>query len=161
MIEVNLTRRSGERFFERDLQVVPKIGAARRPASLRLLLRTDAVTEKHIEDITETGVAEAASKTEIRKACAAACTVAYRAEAIVLGTFIRIRKHLIGFIDFLEAMLGLRFVVRDVGVMLTRKRTVRSLNIIGAGASAYAEHFIKIFCRHAVVLLDFYVRKTL
>ena len=106
--KIDLFGRSGERFFERDLEIVAQIRSALRPAAARLRLGAR-FAEEHIEDVAE-AVGTKARETEVGAALPAPLT---RAEAIVLRALLRIGKHFVGFVDLFEAMLGARLCRRE------------------------------------------------
>ena len=83
------------------------------------------VAEEHVEDVAE------APDAEVRSPPAPPPAVADAAETIVLRALLRIGEHFVGFVDLFEAVLGPRFVVRDVGMVLARERAIRSLDLIG------------------------------
>ncbi len=72
------------------------------------------------------------------------------AESIVLRALLRIGKHFVRFVDFLEAMLGFHFVGRYVGMVLARKRAIRAFDIVSGRFSSDAEDFVIILGGHVL-----------
>ena len=103
MRELDLFRRSGKRFFERDLEVVAQIRAALRPGAARLRCAAH-VAEEHVEDVAERSGVEA-------ETLAAPAPLPAAPKRSYCARLSRIGEHFVGFVDLFEAMLGVRFVV--------------------------------------------------
>ena len=122
MAEADLAARPGERFFERDVDVVAQVAAAdgRVAALLRVPPRCSA--EEHVEDVPEAVGAER-PETAVRAAVDAGMS-----EPIVVRAFLRVREDLVRFVDFLEDVLGDALVFRDVGMIAACQLTVRAFD---------------------------------
>ena len=62
--------------------------------------------------------------------------------AVVLRAPLRIRKYLVGFVEFLEALLGVFVAGIAVGMKLNREAAVGFLEFFFAGAAIDAENFV-------------------
>ena len=105
-----------ERFFKADFQIVAKIGApALRPASAR---STHEVAEEIVEHIREAAEVELPAGT---RPAAAAVLKGGVSKLIVSGALLVVLQDLVGFVKFLETLLG-RFVTGiAIGMMLHRR----------------------------------------
>ena len=128
------------RFFKRYLDVVPKIRSAFRPRAPRLSSPAH-VAKKHVEDVAESALAET-------KIAAGRRAVADKPETVVLLALMRIGEHFVGFVDLLEAVLGLRLIVRDVGMMLACEGAICPLDRIPRCVPSNAEDFVVILRGH-------------
>src|SRR6185312_1349478 len=70
-----------------------------------------------------------------------------RAEAVVGGALFLVAQRLVGLGDFLELLLGVRFL-RDVGVVLARELAVRLLDVVFARGALDAEDLVVILVLH-------------
>jgi hypothetical protein len=59
-------------------------------------------------------------------------------KAIVLRAPVRVRQHLIGFVYFLEALLGLLVAGVAIGVELDRETTVSLFQVVVGSTAGYA-----------------------
>ena len=66
------------------------------------------------------------------------------AEAVVAGPLLTVRKHRVGFGDFLEAFLGIGVVGIAVGMVLERKPAIGLLEFGVVDTSVDAEHLVVI-----------------
>jgi len=137
--------RAGECFLERDLDVVAQVAAALRTVAARRTPARALLPEEHVED-----VAEALG----RKSAEARRLIAGVAETIVIRALLRVGEHFVGFVDFLEVILGRRFIGRDVGMILARELAIGFLDVSFGRRSRHAENFV-IVGRHR--LSNFYV----
>ena len=115
---------AGERLLQRDLHVEAKIGAALAPAAAR------AARARHAEDAFENvgeGGAEVAA--EAVRAAHAALLERGVAEAIVGCALLLVLQDVVGFVDFLEALLAILVAWIAVRVMLHGELAVRGLHL--------------------------------
>jgi hypothetical protein len=75
------------------------------------------------------------------------------AEGVVPLAFALVTEHLVGFVDLLEAGLGLRIIGVSVGVVLQRQLAIGALELLRTGTLAHAEDFVVVpLDRHATNL---------
>src|SRR4029453_2884611 len=130
-----------ERVLEREVDLDLEIGAALGP---RLLGSTASATEDPAEDVAE--IPEIAD-VEVEVARREAATPAGASERVVLLALLRVREHVVGVLDLLEALLG-RLVARvSVRVVLAGQLSVSLLDLVGGSALRYAEGAVQILSR--------------
>ena len=128
---------SARRVFERDLEVVAQIGAAKHRGA-----RAPAA-EDVAEDVAE-GIREAAEPG------ARACGRRIDARVpvvIVRGALVRVGEDFVGFFGFLEVLFRFRIVRIAVRMMLHRELAIRLLDVVFRGVFVDPEHLVIIsFC---------------
>src|ERR1035437_119037 len=144
----NLDRRFGAAcgFFEGDLEVVPQIGAALRPAAAAAAAQQIAEPE----DVAQTAenVFEPGEDRRIESA-AARGVHALMAEPVVQAALVRVGEHRVGFRAFLECFLGCVVARVAIRVIFHRQLAVRALELDVGGRAADAEDLVVIPLAHA------------
>ena len=137
---------AGERLLEADFHVVAQIAAAL--AGLLAAPAAHELAEHLLED-----VGKAAGGLETAALAAAPCSVleGAMAEAVIGGALLIVLQDVIGFVDFLEFVLG-RLVARiAIRMILHGQRTIGLLELIGVRLARDAERFIVIlFCHRSL-----------
>src|SRR5262249_48594946 len=126
---------SARGLFELDLEVVAQIVASSGPRTRAPAPGAEEVSENIRENFLETlrEVEPAEGPLPLRTLKG---TVS---KAIVLGTSLGIRQHLVGFVYFLEPFFGLLVAGVTIGVELDRETTVGLLQVVVGSAAGCAE----------------------
>ncbi len=129
------------RFFEFDFEIVAQVVAtpgARARASA-------AGAEKIAKDVGENFL-EALAEIETAESTGATLRSLERrvAEAVILRAPLRIRKNLVGLVEFLEMLLGIFVAGITIGMKLNRETAVGFLQLDFAGSTIDAEDFVII-----------------
>ena len=77
------------------------------------------------------------------------------AEPVVFLTFFRVFQYLVGFVDFLETLLGVRRLV-DVRMIFAGQLAIGPLDILLLGVTVHAQYLVIVFvcCSHIVLSLQ-------
>ena len=136
------------RFLEGQLQIVTKVAAPFRPGTPRT---ASAAAEECVENIVETAASaaessEAAKSAEATRSAASAAVLEGRVtELVVLGLLLRIGKHAVSFVDFLELFLRrFRVVAVQVRVIFARQLLEGFLDLVLGRTLFNADNFILI-----------------
>src|SRR5215471_9112911 len=136
---------AGVGLFERDLEVVAKVGAALRtaapPASAEHIAEAEQISEA-AEDVFEAG-----ERAGIESARPDAADPGV-AVAIVGGTLVRVAQHRVRFGRLLETLLGLGIARVLVRVVLDGELPIRALQLRLGGIAADTEDFVIIPLAH-------------
>jgi hypothetical protein len=123
------------RLFQRDFQVVAQVGAAVDVGTTATAATTAASAENFVEDAAE-GIGETAPATTTKAPAHAGLRVdAGVAVLVVGGAFLGVREDFVGFLGFLEFLLGRRIVRIAVRVVLHGQLAVGLLDLVVADAS--------------------------
>ncbi len=131
----NLDFGAGHGFFEGDFQVVAQVRAALHPAAAALPASAAAkdVAEHVAEDVAEAFPAEAMPAGRAHRGIDPGMP-----ELVVGGTLLGVGKHVVGFLDLLELLFGLRVVPVAVRVVLHRQAAEALLDVAVAGVARHA-----------------------
>lgn len=131
---------TGDGFFQIQFQHVTDVGATSRSA------RTGGATAENIaEDIAK----DIPHVRATRPATTAHAVLERRMAVRVVGApLIAIGQHFVGFLAFLERRFGSRIARIAVRVVLHRTTPVRLLQLLVAGATGNAQHFVVIAFAH-------------
>src|SRR5882724_1141705 len=126
---------AGERLLQRDRHVVAQIGAA--PARLAAAPASGELAEHLLEDVGEAAGVEF----EAAEAARARIAVLERGMtvAVIGGALLIILEDVVGFVDFLELVLGRLVALIAVRVEFHGLRPIRLLDLVGVGAARDAE----------------------
>src|SRR3954471_136543 len=148
--------RALERLVERDRDLGLEIGAARglRPAGARLR----AAAEQVAQDVAEAAGLEAAEAALARgpaapRPAAAPAGAEEDPAAVVLLALVGVAHDVVGRLDLLEALLGLRVVRVAVRVVLARELAVGLLDLVGRRLALDAQDGIWVSLGHPCPLL--------
>lgn len=131
----------GDGFFQIQFQYVTEVGATSRSA------RTGGATAKNIaEDIAED--ISHVRATRPTATTAHAVLEGRMAMRVVGAPLIAVGQHLVGFLAFLERRFGSRIARIAVRVVLHGTAPVRLLQLLVAGATGNAQHFVVIAFAH-------------
>ena len=133
---------AARRLFERDLEVVAQVRAAedgRAPAAR--------AAEDLAEDVAE-DVAEVAAHAGARAGSRMRID-ARVPELIVRRALLRVAEHLVGFLRFLEVLLGARVLRIAVRMPFHGEAPVGLLQLVFRSVAVDAEHFVVVALRHA------------
>ena len=135
------------RFFQRDFHGVAKITTAKNLTASALL--TAALTIKYIAK----NVAKSLRKTAKTFSAWSAPHVGVHACVAILvigGAFLVVRKHLVGFLGFLEFFFSnlVRRTLVTIRMVLHRKLAVRFFDVFGARVFGNAERVVIVFFGH-------------
>jgi hypothetical protein len=146
----DLDRRLGAlgRFFERDLQVVPQVGAALRAAAPSAAAENVAEA-KQVAEVAE-DVFEAGERRRVESARADARADARVTEPIVGGALVGIRQHRVRLGRLLELLLGSLVAGIAVRVVLQGQLPVRALDLGIARRALDAQHLVVVALVHAL-----------
>ena len=136
------------RFFERDLHVVAKIGAALAARGAAGAAARHA--EDAFEDVCECGAEIGA------EAVAAAHAAMFKSgvtEAVISGTLVAVLEDVVGLVDFLEAVLAVLIARIAVGVMLHRELAERCLQLDFRAGAFDAQDLVVVALGHAALIL--------
>ena len=139
---LNLLGHAEHCLFEFQCQVLAKIGATLRArAATAATLASEHVAEaeevaKNILKVVEDGCVEAAR--------ARAAAYAGMTEAIVAGTFLRIRQYGVRFAALFEALLRLRIVGIAIRMELQRQLAISALDLLVVRRARHAQHFVVV-----------------
>src|SRR5690606_32020058 len=78
------------------------------------------------------------------------------AVAIITRPFVIIRKHFIGFVDFLEAGFGI-CVLAHIRVIFSRQPAERTFDVGFIGVTRYAQYVIIVSCHRLLSVLSQWV----
>src|SRR5687768_16760516 len=67
---------------------------------------------------------------------------------VIMGAFLGITEHLIGFVDFLKTFLRLFVIWVAVGMVLHRKLAICLADLIFTGFAIHTQNFVVIFVVH-------------
>ena len=125
-------------FFKAQSQIITQVFSSRLTAT-----SSAGATEKFAKDVAK-DIFEA--RIEVESAGKGTVIAESRVtELIVLGSPVRVRKHLISFRNLLEPFFRL-FVSRiPIGVILQRKFSVRLFDLIFTGTATDSQQFVIIF----------------
>src|SRR6185437_1817973 len=146
--DANLRGFAFVRFFERDLHVVAKIGAALAARGAAGAAARHA--EDAFEDVCECGAeigAEAVAATH------AAMFKSGVTEAVISGTLVAVLEDVVGLVDFLEAVLAVLIARIAVGVMLHRELAERCLQLDFRAGAFDAQDLVVVALGHAALIL--------
>lgn len=136
---------AGNGFFQIQFQHVTDVGATSRSA------RTGGATAENIaEDIAK----DISHVRATRPTATTAHAVLERSVAmrIVGAALVAVRQHFIGFLALLEHRLGSSVARIAVRMVLHRTAPIRLLQLLVAGATGHAQHFVVIAFAHKPVL---------
>jgi hypothetical protein len=141
----NLDRGFGarKRFFERDLEVVAQIGAARRTGATAAAAEAEEVAED---------VREVAERFGI-EATTAGARDAGHAEPVVPRAFLGVAEHGIRLGGFLEFFFGGGVALIAVRMMLEREFAIGALDVLVACAAGDAQNLVVVLLLHAFATL--------
>ena len=123
-----------DRLLKGQLQVITQIGATpRSPAGGGT--KPKPAPEDLLEDLKRITKAKVISKASTARPDVT--------EAVVGDTFLRIREHLVGFVDLLKSRLSVRRVV-DVRVILTRQSPICLLDLVLSGRASDPQHLVVV-----------------
>src|SRR6185437_16056081 len=137
-----------ESVFQADFHVVTQVGAA-LPAGAALAPAGHA--EDAFEDVRE-GRAEIGAEAV---AAAHALLKSGVTEPVVGGALVAVLQDVIGFVQFLEAVLARAVAWIAVGVVLHRELAVRSLELGLAAGPCNAQNFVAVAFRHAFIPAEY------
>src|SRR6185437_5957396 len=133
---------AAKRLLEGDLEIVAQVIAA-----IGAALATAAAAHHRAEHFLEN--IGAAAEAEIAGAAAPAILEGGMAETVIGRAPLLVLQHVIGFVDRLEAVLGLLVARIAVGVILHGELTERLLDVFGRGLARHAEKLVEVvFLRH-------------
>jgi hypothetical protein len=130
------------RLLEGDFEVVAQIGTA-------IDIRTTAATATPAEDLVERCRRKASEKPPAPAAPMPACGIDTGVTVLVVGrTLLRVGEDLVGFLDFLEVLLGLGIVRIAVRMVLHRQLAVGLLDFFIGCVAIDAENVVKVAFSH-------------
>jgi hypothetical protein len=130
--DLELRLQPGRRVFERDLELVLEVLAARGPGPARAGPAGEEVLEDVLEEGAEAGVAESGPGAW------------GGAETVEMGPLLGIGQHRVRLVGFLESLLGLLVAPIAIGVVLHRELPVGFLDLGVAGIAGHAEHLVVV-----------------
>src|SRR5262249_42451691 len=135
--------------FERNLQVVPKIGATLRTAPTTTAAPEQVAEREHVaEDVRE--IAEVRKHRGVESGTGPRRgTDALMPEPVVQAALVRIREHRVRLRRFLELLFGAPVTGVAVRVIAHRELAVRALDFHFGRRPDDAEHFVVIAFAHA------------
>ena len=123
-------------FLELDFEVVAQVVAAPRARAGASASGAEEIAENVGEDFLE-ALGEFEAEAVALRSLEGGVTV-----AVILRATFRVGQHLVGFVEFLEALLGLLVAGIAVGMKLDREAAVGFLEIFLAGAAVDSENLV-------------------
>src|SRR5690606_9817576 len=123
---------AAERLFQRDLDLGTRVeAAAAKAAASRAAAEAAEPAEQRLEEIAVHPGARLGLEIEmpVRRRTELLALFPAAAELVVRGALLRIAKHLVSLVHFLEALLGVRLLA-DVRVVLAGEAPVRPLDVV-------------------------------
>src|SRR5882672_2541656 len=143
----DLDFRPASRVFERQLEVVAKIGAAIDAAAALAALLPEDLAEDVAERIRESAEAFGAARTG--RAESDRRVDARVPELIVRGALLPVGQDLVRFLGFLELVFGALFRVA-IRMVLHRELAIRLLDVVVGCVAVETEHRVVITLRHGI-----------
>ncbi len=131
-----------ERFLEGDLEIVAHVGAALAPRTLATATAAHHVAEQVVENVGHRG------REAVAHAAHPALLEGRMAVAVVRRPLLRVRQGLIGFVEFLEAGLGLLVARMAVRMAPHRGFAEGGFQLDLGHRLGNAQDFVKIPLRH-------------
>lgn len=137
--------------FQRNAQIIAQILPAlrARPAAARATTAHH-VAEQILEHIGEGRAEIARMGPATTTETAAAIFKGGMAKAVISGLLLVVLQAVIGFVDFLEACLGVLVVLIAVGVKLFRLAAVSLLDFVWRGTAGHTQHLVIATLGHVV-----------
>ena len=131
----------GHRVVEGDPHVGLEVAAAHRV----IARPTTAAVEDRREDVADVA-GEATALTAERPGSALLAAAEQATTAVVGLALLGVREHVVGLLDFLEALLGFGVTGVAVRVVLAHQFAVRLLDLVGRRLLRDAECFVEVLC---------------
>src|SRR6185369_13330080 len=147
-----LGRHAIGRFFERDLEVVAKIGATLRCRAARAATPAKHITET--KQVAENVFESAKSRRTPGSLARGAARNTGMTEAVVTFALLAVGQHAVSLRSFLELLLGTGVVGILVRVILDCEPPVGALNLLIRSGAANGKYFVIIAFVHTVFLID-------
>ena len=133
---------AGERFLEAELDIVAKVGAARR-----VLTNCAALVHELAEDGRE-NVGETIDSGIGEWVAAAAILEGRMPEAVVSRALLRILQHVIGLVDRLEVRLAFLAAILAVGMVFLGEASIGGLDRRVVSSSLHAQQLVIVLLDH-------------